>query len=75
MSSHYSFDILEPTGPELEDTELYQLITTGTKSSIREAWRHVGQMRSDDVRLRSTKDRGGYLHVLVNMASKVNTSN
>lgn len=55
----------------IEDTELYKLIAKGTKNSIREAWRLVANLHDDDIKRRSTVDRGTYLHQIVNLAPEV----
>ena len=58
-------------GPHLEDTKLFKLIETGSKTSLREAWRFVANMSDDDVMKRSRKDRSTYLHAAVNAAPDV----
>ncbi len=56
---------------ELEHTELYRLITRGTKQSLTDAWRLCGKLTEAEIRRRSEVDRGTYLHHLVNQAPEV----
>ena len=56
---------------DIEDTELFQLISKATKSSLRDAWRIIGATDEEDIRARAFSDRSSYLHHLVKQAPEV----
>ena len=70
MSDYFSYQTDQPE-PSIEDSELYKLICACSKSSIRDAWRLAGNMQPEDIKMRSTKDRSTYLHLVVNIAPEV----
>ena len=54
-----------PQLPDLEDTELYQLLTEATEESMKKCLSVIPLMSRQEVNNRSKKTGNNYLHVLV----------
>ena len=54
-----------PQLPDIEDTELYQLLTEATEESMKKCLSVIPLMSRQEVNNRSKKTGNNYLHVLV----------
>ncbi|XP_074657867.1 uncharacterized protein LOC141910895 [Tubulanus polymorphus] len=60
----HGLDVEEQT-PRMEDSKLYHMINVGTKDAFREAWRLVGRMSEDELRLTTTNEGHSYMHLVI----------
>lgn len=55
----------------LEQTQLFALISKGTRNSLAEAWELANDLSEEEIKLRSVETKSTYLHHIVTVARDV----